>query len=219
MPDLFEIQEGQSQPATAANENFTAVSPAGAYGKNFEDTIGLTFAYYGAQFLKAGSLHTIVGSTFALTDNVTNYLMRTASGTLVGTYSGFIPGMEPLYAITTVNSAISGAIVDYRQYSHPPNIGAEILSKMWPSDANYTLTAHEASARIIALSSGGLSTTRDLTVPSYGTWTVVNSTTGGQSVRVIANSVGITIATARAASVYAAGAGVVRISADVAPNA
>jgi len=78
------------------------------------------------------------------------------------------------------------------------------------SDANKTLTlansptAQDARALFLNLTSSvSLTTTRDLIVPSLNkNYIVKNGTTGGQSVRVIAAGVGVTIPNGKAALVY-----------------
>lgn len=90
-----------------------------------------------------------------------------------------------------------------------------MLTKAFPSDANYTLTQPESDVDVINISSGVITATRDMIVPNIfpKVWTVVNG--NAQSVRIIGSSgTGITIATGKAALVMADGTNVVRLTAD-----
>lgn len=218
MTTLVQLTEGQYQPATAANELFKSVSPAGIFGRKHTTTTGLTWGYYGGYLNVAGTLTSISDGTVSLTGSTTNYVESTTAGVVSANATAFTPGRIRLYTVTTGVSTIS-SYIDYRDFLIGPNVGG-VLNKLWTSDANVTLVAAESAARFIALSSGGLSTTRDLIVPNQGAWTIVNSTTGGQSVRIItASGNGITIATGKAAMVFANSLHIIRATADVAPNA
>lgn len=89
----------------------------------------------------------------------------------------------------------------------------------FPSDANVTLTATDTvntqdyrNLYLNLTSSGSLTATRDLIVPTLNkTYIVQNNTTGGQSIRVImASGTGVTIPNGRSAAVYSNGTNVVQ---------
>ena len=89
----------------------------------------------------------------------------------------------------------------------------------FPSDANVTLTATDTvgaqdyrNLYLNLTSSGSLTVTRDLIVPTLSkTYIVQNNTTGGQSIRVImASGTGITIPNGRSATVYSNATNVVQ---------
>jgi len=89
----------------------------------------------------------------------------------------------------------------------------------FPSDANVTLTATDTvgaqdyrNLYLNLTSSGSLTATRDLIVPTLSkTYIVQNNTTGGQSIRVImASGTGITIPNGRSATVYSNATNVVQ---------
>lgn len=89
----------------------------------------------------------------------------------------------------------------------------------FPSDANVTLTATDTvntqdyrNLYLNLTSTGSLTATRDLIVPTLNkTYIVQNNTTGGQSIRVImASGTGVTIPNGRSATVYSNGTGVIQ---------
>lgn len=89
----------------------------------------------------------------------------------------------------------------------------------FPSDANVTLTATDTvntqdyrNLYLNLTSTGSLTATRDLIVPTLNkTYIVQNNTTGGQAIRVItAAGTGVTIPNGRSAAVYSDGTNVVQ---------
>jgi len=207
------IAVNQSQPAVPANENLETLYPGALFAKRWKQTSGLTLGYYGGIMLVDGVLTTIASGTVALTASATNYVEATRAGVISANTSGFTAGRIPLYTAITGGSTIA-TLTDQRAWQAPANIGS-LLAKTWPSDANYTLTAAEARARILVLSGGSLSATRNLVVPLYGEWIVKNGTSGAQSIQVIgASGTGITIANAKTALVYGDGTNINRATAD-----
>jgi hypothetical protein len=96
----------------------------------------------------------------------------------------------------------------------------------FPSDANVTLTATDTvntqdyrNLYLNLTSSGSLTVTRDLIVPTLNkTYIVQNNTTGGQSIRVImASGTAVTIPNGRTATVYSNGTNVIQ-GYDYLPN-
>lgn len=96
----------------------------------------------------------------------------------------------------------------------------------FPSDANVTLTATDTvnaqdyrNLYLNLTSSGSLTATRDLIVPTLNkTYIVQNNTTGGQSIRVImASGTAVTIPNGRTATVYSNGTNVIQ-GYDYLPN-
>lgn len=86
------------------------------------------------------------------------------------------------------------------------------------ADANKTLTAAEAAAGILSVTSTvSLTATRNVVLPlTQRQWTVFNGTTGGQSLQFIgASGTGITVANGKRAVLYSDGTNVVRVTADV----
>lgn len=210
-----EISVNQNQPSVPANTNLAAVFPGALFGRRGAPyTTGLTFAYYGGILRVDGTDVAIANGTVTLTGSTTNYVEATRAGVVSANTSGFTAGRIPICTVVTTSST-QGTPTEYRAPAPPPYIGS-LLAKTWPSDANYTLTAAEARADIISLSGGSLSTTRNLVVPLNGKWTVVNGTSGGQSIQVIgASGTGITIATGKTAIVYGDGTNILRATADV----
>lgn len=216
MTTLYQIDANAYQPSVPANENFKAVAPAGIFGKDHVNSSGLTFAFYGGVLLVDGVLTTVADGTTALTASVTNYIEATRAGVVSNNSSSFTAGRIPLFTAAT-NTTVITTLTDYRAWVEPRWVGS-VLAKTWPSDASYTLTAAEARARVIELSGATLTAQRDLTVPDYGEWFIRNDTGGGQAIRVVpagSPSVGVVIATAMGAWVYANGTDVKRSTADV----
>jgi len=218
MTTLSQISSTQSQISVIANANFAAVAPAGAFGKNHIESTGLVFGFYGATILVDGVLTVIANSTVLLTGSATNFIQATRAGVVSANTSAFTAGQIPLFEATTSASAIT-TLTDRRAWVEPSWVGS-FLSKAFPSDANLTLSAAEARARIIRLT-GTISTQREVFVPVHGEWTFHNATTGSPSsgVRITiagSPSVGVVIANGMTARVYGdGGTGIFRASPDV----
>lgn len=216
MTTLAQIASAQYAKEVAANELFGAVSPAGIFGKRIAGTSGLVWGYYGGYLVVDGVLTSISDGTVNLTANVTNYVEATRAGVVSANSSAFTAGRIPLYTVVTTSTGISGTPTDYRAWVAPPWVGS-FLSKAFPSDANYTLTAAEARAQVIRMT-GTIGAARRVIVPTSGLWLFRNDTTGGFSIEVIgadgSPSVGVTIANAKAAWVYGDGTNINRGSAD-----
>ncbi len=205
---------GQGDQATKANSLFDAVSPVAIYGKKYATTTGLTLGYHGGKLSVNGVVTVIADGTLALTGSATNYVEANPStGAVTKNTTAYTPGYW------RVGRAVTGASTITTWYDDRfLNFGQQtrMLTKAFPSDANYTLTAPEAEVDVIKVSSGTITTTRDLIVPIAfpRQWWVVNG--NAQSVRIIgATGTGITIATGKAAKVMADGTNVIRLTADV----
>lgn len=217
MTTLAQIASAQYQKEVAANELFGAVSHAGLFGKRVAGTSGLVWGYYGGYMLVDGVLTSISDGTVNLTGATTNYIEATRAGVVSANTTGFTAGRIPLYSVVTTSTGISGTPTDFRTWAFPVGWVGSYLSKAFPSDANYTLTAAEARARVIRMT-GTISATRRVIVPTSGEWIFRNDTTGGFSIEVIgadgSPSVGVTIANAKAAIVYGDGTNINRATAD-----
>lgn len=214
MTTLLQISSNQAQKELTANENFAAASPAGLFGKKHTTTTGLTFGFYGGQLHLDGVLGThIADGTVGLTASTTNFVEATRAGVVSANTTAFTAGRIPLWELVTSASAISGT-TDRRAWVEPSWVGSW-LSKAFPSDANYTLSAPEARAKFIRMT-GTLTAARNVVVPLNGNWLVHNNTAGGFGIQIIgATGTGITIAAGLKAFVYGDGTNIVRASADV----
>lgn len=110
--------------------------------------------------------------------------------------------------------SLSGYFVYYTGsvWSSPPSSYTTVPS----IDANQTLTAFQSESSILRIT-GAQTAQRDYIVPHtvIRKWDVLNLTTGGFAIRIIgATGTGITIANARAASVYTDATNVVRLTPD-----
>ena len=207
------IAIGQGDQSAKANGLFDAVAPTAIYGLKYSSTSGLALGLHGGKVAINGVVTVIDDYSGTLTASTTNYVeANPATGAVSKNTSGYTPGYW------RIGRAVAGTATITTWYDDRfLNFGKQtsMLTKAFPSDANYTLTAAEADVDVIKVSSGTITTTRDLIVPITfpRKWCVVNG--NAQSVRVIGSSgTGITIATGKAAFVMADGTNVIRITAD-----
>ena len=161
-----------------------------------------------------GVVTTIADGTVALSASSTNYVEASPiTGVVTINITAYTPGYWRVGRAVTGTASIT-TWYDDRFLSFGKQTW--LLTKAFPSDANYTLTQPEADADVISITAGTISTTRDFIVPIGfpKVWTVINKT--AQSVRIIgASGTGITIATVKTATVMADGTNGVRLTADV----
>jgi len=209
---LGTIAIGQGDQTTKANALFDAAAPVAIYAKKYATTSGLTLGYHGGKISINGVVTVIADGTLALTASLTNYVEASPStGVVSKNTTAYTPGYWRIgrgVATTTGFDWYDDRFLNFAQQTR-------MLTKAFPSDANYTATAAEVDVDVINISSGVVTATRDFIVPIGfpKQWTVINNT--AQSVRVIgATGTGITIATAKTAIVMADGTNVRRITAD-----
>lgn len=208
------ISIGQGDQVPKANALFDASAPVAIYAKKYAETTGLTFGYHGGKISVNGVVTVIADGTLALSASSTNYLeANPTTGAVSKNTTAYTPGYWRIGRAVTGTASITTWYDDRFL-----NFGKQtwLLTKAFPSDANYTLTAAEADVDVISITAGVISTTRDFIVPIAfpKIWTVINKT--AQSVRIIgATGTGITIATLKTAQVMADGTNVVRLTADV----
>lgn len=211
---LGTITNGQGNQTTKANGLFNALSPVAIYALEYANTSGLVLGYHGGKISVNGVVTAIADGTVTLTASVTNYVeANPTTGAVTRSTSAYTPGYWRIGRAVTGTASITTWYDDRFL-----NFGKQtwLLTKAFPSDANYTLTQPEAEADVISITAGTISTTRDFIVPIAfpKVWTVINKT--AQSVRIIgATGTGITIATVKTATVMADGTNVVRLTADV----
>lgn len=208
------IANGQGNQTAKANGLFDALVPVAIYAMEYANTSGLVLGYHGGKISINGVVTAIADGTVNLTSSTTNYVeANPATGAVTRSTSGYTPGYWRIGRAVTGAASITTWYDDrYVGFGQQ----TRMLTKAFPSDANYTLTQPEADVDVIKISAGTISTTRDFIVPVAfpKVWTVVNGT--AQSVRIIgASGTGITIATTKAAMVMADGTNVIRLTADV----
>lgn len=207
------IAIGQGDQVAKANGLFDAVAPTAIYGLKYSATSGLALGLHGGKVAINGVVTVIADYSGTLTASTTNYVeANPATGAVSKNTSGYTPGYW------RIGRATAGTSTFTWQDDRFLNFGKQtaLLTKAFPSDANYTLTAAEADVDVIKVSSGTITATRDLIVPIGfpKQWWIVNG--NAQSVRVIgASGTGITVATGKAALVMADGTNVIRLTADV----
>ncbi len=207
------IATGQGNQTAKANALLDACTPVAIYGYKYATTSGLTLGYHGGKIQVNGVVTTIADGTIVLTSSVTNYVeANPATGAVSKNTTAYTPGYWRIGRAVTGTASITTWYDDrYLGFGQQ----TRMLTKAFPSDANYTLTQPEADVDVISISAGTITTTRDFIVPIAfpKEWTVINKT--AQSVRIIgATGTGITIATLKTAKVMADGTNVVRITAD-----
>ena len=207
------VSVGQGDQVTKANALLDASAPVAIYAKKYASTSGLTLGFHGGKITVNGVVTTIADGTLALTASTTNYVeANPATGAVTKSVSAYTPGYWRIGRAVTGTASITTWYDDrYLGFGQQ----TRMLTKAFPTDANYTLTQPECDVDVIKISAGTISTTRDFIVPITfpKQWVVVNGT--AQSVRIIgATGTGITIATTKAATVMADGTNVIRLTAD-----
>jgi hypothetical protein len=207
------VSTGQGNQTTKANSLLDAVSPVAIYGLKYATTTGLTLGWHGGKINVNGVVTTIADGTTALSASSTNYIEgNPATGAVTKNTTAYTPGFWRIGRAVTGTASIT-TWYDDRYLGFVKQ--TRMLTKAFPSDANYTLTQPEADVDVIKISAGTVTTTRDFIVPITfpKQWVVVNGT--AQSVRIIgATGTGITVATTKAATVMADGTNVIRLTAD-----
>ena len=208
------IAIGQGDQATKANALFDASAPVAIYAKKYATTSGLTLGYHGGKISINGVVTVIADGTLALTASLTNYVEANPStGAVTKNTTAYTPGYWRIGRAVTGTASITTWYDDRFL-----NFGQQtrMLTRAFPTDANYTALAAEVDVDVINISAGVVTATRNFIVPVTfpKQWTVINNT--AQSVQVIgATGTGITIATLKTAIVMADGTNVRRITADV----
>lgn len=207
------ISTSQGNQTAKANALFDASAPVAIYAKNAANTSGLTLGYHGGKISVNGVVTVIADGTVSLSASTTNYVEANPStGAVTKNTTAYTPGYWRIGRAVTGTASIT-TWYDDRFLNFAKQIA--MLTKAFPSDANYTLTAAEADVDYIKISAGTITATRDLIVPVAfpRQWTVINA--NAQSVRIIgASGTGITIATGKTAIVMADGTNIVRVTAD-----
>ncbi|KVP76933.1 hypothetical protein WJ94_16110 [Burkholderia ubonensis] len=114
---LDQISSTQANKEVTANALFDAASPGSLWGRHASATSGLTWAYYGGNFVdNTGTNHAISNGTLTLTASATNYIYANATtGAVSANTTGFPAGSVPLYSVVT-NASTATSYTDYRSY-------------------------------------------------------------------------------------------------------
>ncbi|RQY50973.1 hypothetical protein DF109_32485 [Burkholderia stagnalis] len=114
---LDTISSTQANKEITANGLFDAVSPASLWGRRGPTTGGLTWGYYGGNFVDStGTSHAIANGTLTLTASTTNYIYAdNITGAVSINTTGFPTGKVPLYSVVTGTSTAT-SYLDYRSY-------------------------------------------------------------------------------------------------------
>ena len=210
-PNFDALTVGQYSKELTVNALVDAASPALIFGRRQSTCSGLTWGYYGGTIAVDGTRAQIANGTLALTASATNYIESNRAGVVSKNTSAFTAGMWPLYSVTTGAATVT-SYTDYRLQAY--QVCGKLAKGM--TDANAILTRAEAENNILEFT-GALTAQRNITVPlGARQWTVFNNTTGGFGLQFIgATGTGIVVAMGKRAIVYADGANVVRVTADI----
>ena len=206
------ISTSQGNQTAKANALFDASAPVAIYAKRAATTTGLTIGYHGGKISVNGVVTVIADGTVSLSASTTNYVeANPATGAVTKNTTAYTPGYWRIGRAVTGTASITTWYDDrFLNFAEQ----TRMLTKAFPSDANYTLTADECDNAILSVG-GTITATRDIVVPLVGNkqWTVYNGT--GQSLRFIgASGTGITVATLKHAIVRSDGTNIVRVTAD-----
>ncbi|WP_053524124.1 hypothetical protein [Burkholderia cenocepacia] len=122
------INTSQAYKEITANYLFDAASPSMLWGRHAAASFGLTWAYYGGNFVdNTGTNHAIANGTIALGASTTTYIQANpTTGAVASNTSGFTAGQVPLYSVVTSASQITSWL-DYRSYQ-PSVTGGSLQS-------------------------------------------------------------------------------------------
>ncbi|OJA81055.1 hypothetical protein, partial [Burkholderia ubonensis] len=114
---LDQISSTQANKEVTANALFDAASPGSLWGRHASATSGLTWGYYGGNFVdNTGTAHAISNGTLTLTASATNYIYADkTTGAVSANTTGFPAGQVPLYSVVT-NASTATSYLDYRSY-------------------------------------------------------------------------------------------------------
>lgn len=126
--NLDQISSSQAYKELVTNYLFDAASPSMLWGRHASAVAGLTWAYYGGNFVDStGTNHAIANGTITLGASTTTYIMANpTTGAVTSNTTGFTAGLVPLYSVVTNASQITSWL-DYRSYQ-PSVTGGSILS-------------------------------------------------------------------------------------------
>lgn len=183
MTDLTTVAAGTGA-ITDINDNFTAVSAAGVYGRRAAGVAGLTWGFYGGRSFS----NTIANGTVALTASTTNYVVanRTTgavSNSTATTNWNDTANYYRLYLIVTGASSITTA-TDYREFTG----GASLSGTAWGSITG-TLSSQTDLAAALALKQN-----RSPSVQAVTSSATVTPTFSDDAVKITAQAVNLTLA-------------------------
>lgn len=174
MPNMDQLSTGQNQKEATVNDGFIAAGVAASFGLRGSTTAGLVLGIYGGLIDVDGALVSVATTTLTLTDNATNYISLTRSGTFVVNNSAHPIGNIPLWEVVTSSGGITSRS-DRRRFAQKHFQSR--LSKA-VTTADVTLTAVEATADHI-VTMGTLTGNRALIVPAQvGLYQVHNTCAG-----------------------------------------
>lgn len=211
---LFDqLASNQAGKEIRINQLLDSVSPAAFGGRRESTTTGLTWGFYGGEFMVNGVPTQIANGTVALAASSDNYVGLTQAGVLANSVGSRNAAHAPLYKVTTG----SGGVTSYTDERDPASLArlAHGSATQALTTANVTLTQAQALCDTIVVT-GTLTAQRDLIVPLLRRRWMIRHTGSSFGARVIgASGTGIVVAAGMTAIVECDGTNVFRITADV----
>lgn len=186
MTTLTQLTSTQSSKHATVNNNLSACSPAGAFGRRPEAITGLTWAYYGGVVRDAsGVLTTRANGTIALSGSNTNYIELSPAGAVASNTTSWTAGYAPLYAVVTGSGSITSE-TDYRRFVDFEQ--ACRLSKSVAGGSDTTLTAEESAPASFEFT-GAITANKSVIFPLRAAvkW-IYNNTTGNYELTIKSSS-------------------------------
>lgn len=209
------IGESNAGKATKANELFDASSPATLGGRRASACSGLTWGYYGGNFIAGdGTRVALANGTITLTASATNTIYLTRAGAVASRTSATQASdeIDVLYSVTTGSSTVT-SYIDHRNCFLQPWTSPQ--SSFSVASGDWTVSGKEHRSVYLTIT-GALTVNRNVIVPNYWNGIVYNATTGAYTVTVKTSAgTGIVVGQGKRCMLLADGTNVVRITADV----
>ncbi|WP_198391668.1 hypothetical protein [Burkholderia ubonensis] len=127
---LDTIAVNSANKESVANALFDAASPGMLWGRHASACSGLTWGYYGGNYVVGSTINAIANGTVTLTASTTNYLYANATtGAVSVNTTGFPAGSIPLYSIVTGSTTVT-SYTDDRSYMPGATQGAGAVTSV-----------------------------------------------------------------------------------------
>lgn len=109
-------------------DHATTKTLAEVFNENADTTTGLTWGYSGGKVRSDNVIYTITDGTISLTDDATNYIQITPSGTIQRNTTGFTSGYCPIRTVVCA-SGLQTASTDQRAWFQSQNISTTTVGE------------------------------------------------------------------------------------------
>ncbi len=210
------ISQSQSSKEVTANAMFDAASPATFGGRRASACTGLTWGYYGGDYLAGSGLRVgVANGTLTLSANSTNTIYVTRSGTITYRTSATPASdeVDVLYTVytgpSTVTSYLDSRNSFFRSWASPQD-------SFSVASGDFTILSGSAMRSKYLTITGALTVNRNVIVPNYWDSMIFNNTSGAYTVTVkTSGGTGVVVGQGKRCILLADGTNVVRITADV----